>query len=84
MHYVDGSPQKVYIDVALLQQSVRDIVIINHHLATLKEELHKQIIGMDEFINAIIISMLCGGHALVEGVPGLAKTKTIHIFATLL
>ena len=39
---------------------------------------------MDNLINAIIINILCGGHVLVEGFPGLAKTKTIHVFAQLL
>jgi hypothetical protein len=57
-----------------------------HHkeLQQLKEALHHHIIGMDSLINAIMINILCGGHVLVEGFPGLAKTKTIHIFAQLL
>ncbi len=57
-----------------------------HHkeLKELKEHLHTHIIGMDWLINAIIINILCGGHVLVEWFPGLAKTKTIHIFAQLL
>ena len=39
---------------------------------------------MNSLINAIIINILCGGHVLVEGFPGLAKTKTIHVFSQLL
>jgi MoxR-like ATPase len=39
---------------------------------------------MDGFINAIIITLLAGGHALVEWVPWLAKTKTIRTVADLL
>lgn len=39
---------------------------------------------MEHFINAIILNMLCDGHMLIEGVPGLAKTKTVHTFAEIL
>ena len=57
-----------------------------HHkeLQHLKASLHLHIIGMDGLINAIMINILCGGHVLVEGFPGLAKTKTIHVFSQLL
>jgi MoxR-like ATPase len=38
------------------------------------EELHKVIVGQQEAIDLIVISMLCRGHVLLEGVPGLGKT----------
>ncbi len=44
----------------------------------LKDELHKAIIGQEEMIDSIIIGLLCDGHILIEGVPGLAKTSTIN------
>jgi len=44
----------------------------------LKSELHKAIIGQEEMIEGLIIGLLCDGHILVEGVPGLAKTSTIN------
>ena len=44
----------------------------------LKTELHKAIIGQNEMIEGLIIGLLCDGHILVEGVPGLAKTSTIN------
>jgi len=62
-----------------------DMIEFHHtHLKHLKEVLHTHIIGMDWLINAIMINILCGGHVLVEWFPGLAKTKTIHIFSQLL
>jgi MoxR-like ATPase len=48
----------------------------------LKTELHKAIIGQDEMIEGLIIGLLCDGHILVEGVPGLAKTSTINALST--
>jgi MoxR-like ATPase len=60
---------------------------VRFHQAELRavyDEIHKKIIGMEHFINAIILNMLCDGHMLIEGVPGLAKTKTIHTFADIM
>lgn len=42
----------------------------------LKEEVKQVIIGQDYMVNRIIIGLLTGGHILLEGVPGLAKTLT--------
>jgi len=50
---------------------------MNQKIENLKNELHKAIIGQDEMIEGLIIGLLCDGHILVEGVPGLAKTTTI-------
>ena len=43
----------------------------------LKKGMNRMIIGQDELINKILISMLANGHILLEGVPGLAKTMTV-------
>ncbi len=47
----------------------------------LKNEIQKCIVGQDEIINQIFIGLLCNGHILLEGVPGLAKTTLIKTFA---
>ncbi len=47
----------------------------------IREEIRKVIIGQDEMIEALIIGLVCDGHILLEGVPGLAKTTTINSFA---
>jgi MoxR-like ATPase len=44
-------------------------------------ELHKRIIGQDEMIERLLIGLLTGGHVLLEGVPGLAKTLTVRSLA---
>ena len=46
-------------------------------LPLLKKEIAKVIIGQEEAIDEIIISLLAGGHCLLEGVPGLAKTLMV-------
>lgn len=48
------------------------------------QEIKKNIIGQDQIVEEIFISLLCNGHILVEGVPGLAKTLLIKTLATTL
>jgi MoxR-like ATPase len=45
------------------------------------DELRKRIFGQDEMIERLLIGLLTGGHVLLEGVPGLAKTLTIRSLA---
>jgi len=47
-------------------------------LTDLKKEIGKVIIGQDRIIDQLLITFLAGGHALLEGVPGLAKTLMIR------
>ncbi len=47
----------------------------------LKLEIGKAIVGQEEIINFIAIALLCNGHILLEGVPGVAKTSMIKAFA---
>lgn len=46
-----------------------------------KKELSTIIVGQKDFIELLIISILADGHALIEGVPGIAKTVTAKLFA---
>lgn len=50
---------------------------MNHKILALKKELSKAVIGQENMIDGLLIGLLCDGHILVEGVPGLAKTTTI-------
>ncbi len=50
-------------------------------ITQLKEELSKAVIGQERMIEGLLIGLLCEGHILIEGVPGLAKTTTINALA---
>lgn len=50
-------------------------------LARVRAEIHQAIVGQDDLIDRLLIGLLCDGHVLVEGVPGLAKTLTISCLA---
>jgi len=53
-------------------------------LTKLREEIAKVIIGQEEMIDKLLIGLLTGGHVLIEGVPGLAKTLTVSTLAQVL
>src|SRR6476660_9165581 len=50
---------------------------VSSTVAHIKNELHKVIVGQDDAIEQILIALLAEGHALIEGVPGTAKTLTV-------
>jgi MoxR-like ATPase len=47
----------------------------------LRKEIKKIIVGQDEVVEQVLISVFSGGHALLIGVPGLAKTLLVHTVA---
>ncbi len=51
-------------------------------LARVRAEIHRVIVGQDTLIDRLLVGLLTGGHVLVEGVPGLAKTLTVSSLAT--
>jgi MoxR-like ATPase len=50
-------------------------------LSALRQEIGKVIVGQDATVHELLIAFLAGGHALLEGVPGLAKTLLIRTLA---
>ncbi len=50
----------------------------------LKAEVARVIVGQDEVVKNILISVFCDGHSLLIGVPGLAKTLMVHTIADVL
>jgi len=64
-------------DVALIKK-----LVINHEL--LVKEIGKIIVGQKQAVNEVLLSVLCGGHSLLIGVPGLAKTLLVNTVSTAL
>ena len=50
-------------------------------ITAFKEEVHKAVVGYDEIIEGLLIALISGGHVLIEGVPGIAKTLLAKSFA---
>ena len=47
-------------------------------IEAIKQEVSKVVVGQEKMIDSLLIALLCEGHILIEGVPGLAKTTTIN------
>lgn len=59
-------------------QALNNLVV---QYKALKEEIHKVIIGQDEVVDQVLISIFSRGHSLLVGVPGLAKTLLVNTIA---
>ena len=57
---------------------------VSSTVAHIKNELHKVIVGQDDPIEQVLIAILAEGHALIEGVPGTAKTLTVKTLARII
>ncbi|MEA3545312.1 MAG: AAA family ATPase, partial [Thermodesulfobacteriota bacterium] len=58
--------------------------ILQQRFSQLKDVLSQQVIGQPELIECLLIALLADGHLLVEGAPGLAKTRAIRQLGELL
>lgn len=61
-------------DVAAIEELVKDY-------KALKQEIHQVIVGQDEVVDQVLISIFSRGHCLLVGVPGLAKTLLVNTIA---
>ena len=53
-------------------------------MSQVNTEINKLVFGQETVIEQIIISLLCGGHALIIGLPGLAKTRIVNFMGLIL
>jgi MoxR-like ATPase len=58
-----------------------DLGALQSKLEAVRAEVKKVIVGQDRAINMLLISILAGGHSLIEGLPGVAKTLTAKLIA---
>ncbi len=68
-------------DVRLLNELVRRE---SGFVEDIQAEVNKVIVGQGQMVERVILGLLTGGHILLEGVPGLAKTLTVNTLATTL
>jgi len=64
-----------------------DVVAVNNLVRKYQElqtEIAKVIIGQEEAVNLVLLSVFCGGHSLLIGVPGLAKTLLVNTVSDVL
>src|SRR5205809_5645082 len=69
----------VELDEFLLEQQVVEQIRASRH--RIDEELSKVIVGQADVIEQLLISLFAGGHCLITGAPGLAKTLLVRSIA---
>lgn len=70
-------------DMEQQENSLFKSTVVNE-VNQLREALSQSIIGQKHLVERMIISLLCGGHLLVEGAPGLAKTRAVRTLSQLI
>ena len=60
---------------SISQQEARDLLV------AVREQLARGIVGQQDFLHGLMIAVVAGGHVLIEGVPGLAKTRAVNLLA---
>ena len=61
-----------------MEISESNLKVLINKISQLKEEIQKVIVGQDIIIEEMLVALLAGGHCLLEGVPGLAKTLMVR------
>ncbi|MBQ9430182.1 MAG: MoxR family ATPase [Kiritimatiellae bacterium] len=64
-----------------LQKTTNQIQQQSEILAKIRQEVNKVIVGQEKLIDRMLIALISGGHILLEGVPGLAKTTAVRSLA---
>jgi MoxR-like ATPase len=67
----------------LFEQRI-DLGALSAAVVDIRNEISKVIVGQHEMVNMLMIGLLCDGHILIEGVPGVAKTLTAKLMAKII
>lgn len=63
---------------------VAEIESLGERLAAAKASIDKRFIGQEKVVDLVLASLLCGGHALLVGLPGLGKTRLVDTLSTVM
>lgn len=67
----------------LFEQRI-DIKTLNNAVISIRNEIGKVIVGQHKMVDLLLIALLCDGHVLIEGVPGVAKTLTAKLLSKII
>ena len=71
------------MESAIFQERT-DLSGLNERMLAIREEIGKVIVGQHKMLDLLMIGLLCDGHILIEGVPGVAKTLTAKLVAKII
>lgn len=63
-------------------EEIKEAIEQSHlFISRIRNEISKQLVGQEKLVDSLLIGLLTGGHVLIEGVPGLAKTSAVKALA---
>ena len=68
------------MEESIFEQRI-DLSGLNESMESIRAEIGKVIVGQHKMLDLLMIGLLCDGHILIEGVPGVAKTLTAKLVA---
>ena len=69
------------MNAKLNEGDVKRVEMLHAKCAEMKKELAKRVVGQDEMVDQVLTAVFARGHALLTGVPGLAKTLLVRTLA---
>ena len=63
---------------------IAEIETLGGRLADAKASINQRFIGQEKVVDLVLGAMLCGGHALLVGLPGLGKTRLVDTLSTVM
>ncbi len=78
---MEEQPQPQPAATNVWNRNAAEIEKVRSSVDRIKDEIHKIVIGQDEMLDLLLIGLFTGGHVLIEGVPGIAKTLTAKLLA---
>lgn len=67
-----------------LNEERDDISVLNDAVIEIRNEISKIIVGQNKMIDLLLTALICDGHVLIEGVPGVAKTLTAKMLSKII
>jgi len=83
--WLTGRPEGAFLHPSSVMSSLtEDVTKFQTRFTALKAEIGKVLVGQDDMVHRLLLGLLAGGHVLLEGVPGLAKTLVVRTLASAL
>ncbi len=64
-----------------VEDAHREILAFSENIAKVKEQIRRDVVGNEDVINNVLIAIVVGGNVLLEGVPGVGKTRLVRSLA---
>lgn len=61
-----------------MSENAEKVKQFSQSISIIKSELHKDVVGQDDIIDNVIVAIIAGGNVLLEGVPGVGKTRLVR------